>query len=275
MTQAHAILPIEHYENFPVASILLPKRLRYPVSVIYRFARTADDFADEGNASPAERLAQLETYKQQLDTIVRGQMPSMPLFVRLRQVIIDFQLPLSLFYDLLDAFSQDVVKTRYASYAEILDYCRRSANPIGRLMLGLFGAVTPENLRDSDRICTSLQLINFWQDVAIDWQKQRVYLPKEDLEHFGIDDNDMDLQMAGAKWQALMQCQVRRARAMMLAGAPLGQRLTGRIGLEIRTVIQGGLFILDKIEAVEMDVFRRRPQVGKLDYLRLLWAARK
>lgn len=264
-------MSVDHYENFPVASILLPPRLREPVAAIYWFARSADDFADEGSLPAEERLAKLDAYRRELDAIAAGKPSDHPIFLRLRPHIAAFGLPLQLFYDLIDAFSQDVVKTRYATFTELMDYCRRSADPVGRLMLHLFGAATEENLRDSDRICSALQLINHWQDVAVDWVKPRIYLPQEDLDRFAISDNDIAQGHADADWQALMRFQVDRARALMLAGAPLGRRLPGRMGLEIRAIVAGGLRILDKIEAVDYDVFRRRPQLEKLDWFAIAW----
>ncbi|HSY27649.1 MAG TPA: squalene synthase HpnC, partial [Burkholderiaceae bacterium] len=170
-------MSIDHYENFPVASILLPARLRPAVEAIYRFARNADDLADEGDASDEQRLAALSAYERALQRIEDGQTAESPLFDTLGKVIKDYALPLQPFRDLLSAFKQDVVTKRYASFTELLDYCRRSANPVGTLMLHLYGAATPDNLRDSDAICSALQLINFWQDAAVDWQKARIYLP--------------------------------------------------------------------------------------------------
>ena len=164
-------MPVDHYENFPVASILLPRRLRRPVEAIYRFARSADDIADEGDASNEQRLQALAAYGAELDHIERGQRPSAPGFGLLAEVINEWSLPIQLFRDLLDAFAQDVVKKRYADYAELLDYCRRSANPVGRLLVHLVDRGSDENLRRSDCICSALQLINFWQDIAVDWKK--------------------------------------------------------------------------------------------------------
>lgn len=266
-------MSVDHYENFPVASILLPAALREPVAAIYVFARSADDFADEGQLPAAERLRLLDGYKAELDAIAAGRPTGHPVFQRLRPVIAGYGLPLPLFRDLLDAFSQDVVKTRYADYAELLDYCRRSADPVGRLLLQLFGAATPENLRRSDCVCSALQLINHWQDVAIDWQKPRVYLPQDELARFGVGEAQIGEARCDERWRALMRFQVDRARALMLAGAPLGGDLPGRIGLEIRAIVAGGLTILDKIEAVDYDIFRRRPVLGKTDWLRVLWRA--
>src|SRR5213083_656215 len=209
------------YENFPVASVLLPAALRRPVSLIYRFARTADDFADEGDLAPQERLALLAGYRAELRRIEAGRSPESPLFRELSEVVAAHRLPLAPFHDLLDAFSQDVTKRRYANFAELMDYCRRSADPAGRLMLHLYGAADARNVAQSDAICSALQLINFWQDVAIDWDKNRIYLPQEDLRRFGVTEADIAGRRNTPAWRALMAFEVERARAMMLAGAPL------------------------------------------------------
>lgn len=266
-------MPVDHYENFPVASLLLPRALREPVEAIYAFARSADDIADEGDAAPVVRLARLNDYRRELLAIEQGKTPADPMFARLARNIRDFSLPVQLFRDLLDAFQQDVGKTRYADFAELLDYCRRSANPVGRLLLVLYRADTAENLTLSDRICTSLQLINFWQDVAIDWQKNRIYLPQTDLATFGVSEAHLRSGLVDGAWSQLMAFQVDRARAMMRAGAPLALRLPGRMGWELRLVVQGGLRILEKIEAARFDVFSRRPSLGKSDALRMAWRA--
>lgn len=266
-------MSVDHYENFPVASILLPARLRPAVEVIYAFARSADDLADEGDAAPDERLAALAAYEQQLDQIAAGTTPDTALFRKLAQVISAYQLPLQPFRDLLSAFKQDVVTTRYADFSNLLDYCRRSANPVGTLMLHLYGAANAENLRASDDICSALQLINFWQDVAIDWQKERIYLPLEDLQAFNIAEQQIAQQKVDAAWRQLMQFEVERARAMLLAGAPLALRLPGRIGWELRLVVQGGLRILECLETSGYDMFRHRPKLGKSDWLLLLLRA--
>jgi squalene synthase HpnC len=257
---------VGHYENFPVASVLLPAHLRGPVAIIYRFACTAGDFVDEGDDPPATRLARLRTFYDGLDCIARGEQPADPLFLAIRDIAARYRLPLQLFRDLLDAFSQDVVKARYADFAEVLDYCRRSANPVGRLLLHLFGAATPENLEQSDHICTSLQLINFWQDVPIDFAKQRMYLPQDELKRFAVSEQQIAAADAGDAWRGLMRFQAKRARAMMLEGAPLGRTLRGRMGLEIRSVVQGGLRILEKLESVHYDMFRHRPVLRAWDW---------
>jgi phytoene synthase len=266
-------MAVDHYENFPVASILLPAKLRAPVAAIYHFARNADDFADEGEHSAAQRLALLDDYRRELDGIARGIPSANPVFIRLGDAIRAHALPMQPFGDLLDAFSQDVVKVRYADYAELADYCRRSADPVGRLLLTLFRADSADNLRRSDAICTALQLINHWQDVAVDWRKGRVYLPAEDLARFGLAEADIAAGRSDRRWRDLMRFECDRARGLMLAGAPLGRDLPGRIGLEIRAIVAGGLRILEKIEAVGYDVFHRRPILDRTDWCRVLWRA--
>ncbi len=266
-------MSVDHYENFPVASLLLPKHLRRPVKIIYQFARSADDLADEGDAAAEDRLAALDAYRAELQRIERGLTPQTTLFIDLAAVIGEWRLPLDLFYDLLSAFSQDVSTTRYTDYPTLLDYCRRSANPVGRLLLHLFGRTGGDNLQRSDAICTALQLINFWQDIAIDWQKNRVYLPQSDLARFHIDENQIAAGRWDANWAALLDFQIDRSRQLMLAGAPLCRDLPGRIGLEISLTVQGGLRILDKIRRVRGDVFHHRPTLGGGDWPLLLWRA--
>ena len=255
-----------HYENFPVASLLVPARLRDAVGVIYRFARTADDFADEGDAAPAERLASLHSYRVELDRIASNQAPETALFAEVARIVRNHRLPMAPFYDLLSAFSQDVVKARYASFDELLDYCARSANPVGRLMLHLFSAADAPNLLRSDAICSALQLINFWQDVPIDWKKDRVYLPLDEMAHFRVTEAHIDQAQSDAAWRELITFQMDRSRSMMQSGAPLGRALHGRFGLEIRITIQGGLAILDKLEAANCDMFRHRPVLRLHDW---------
>lgn len=266
-------MAVDHYENFPVASILLPRRLVPAVEAIYAFARSADDLADEGDAAPGARLASLDSYERALDTIARGEPQSDPMFARLAAIVAQYKLPLQPMRDLLSAFRQDVLTHRYPDYAALLDYCRRSANPVGRLMLALYGAADESSLAQSDAVCTALQLINFWQDVAIDHAKGRVYIPLEDLDRFGVPIDAIGRGDAGAAWRKLMAFEVERARALMLSGAALPQRLPGRIGWELRLVVQGGLRILEAIERVDYDVFRLRPQLGAGDWLAMGWRA--
>jgi squalene synthase HpnC len=263
MTEA---VKVEHYENFPVASILLPKAMRAPVGVIYNFARGADDIADEGDAAPEARHAGLAAYRRELDAIRAGQPTSGGvMFAQVAEIVKTHRLDLQLFYDLLSAFDQDVDVKRYADYDGLRDYCRRSADPVGRLMLALFEFETPDNLACSDAICTSLQLINFWQDVEVDWRKERVYLPQIDMARFGVSDADIAAQTVDDRWRALMRYEVGFARDLMLRGAPLATRMPGRFGLELCCVVQGGLRILEMIERVDYDVFRHRPKLGKFD----------
>ncbi len=266
-------MPVDHYENFPVASVLLPKHLVAAVEAIYAFARSADDIADEGDALPHERLASLAGYEAALASIARDEKQQDLLFDRLQAVIVQYKLPLQPFYDLLSAFKQDVGTKHYANFDCLLDYCRRSANPVGLLMLHLYGAATPANIAQSDAICSALQLINFLQDVAIDREKQRTYMPLDDLARFGVTEAQLDRAETDAQFRALMFFEVSRARALMLSGAPLALALPGRIGWELRMVVQGGLRILESIEKVDFDVFRRRPKLALRDWVAIVWRA--
>ena len=267
-----------HYENFPVASFLLPRRLRQAVLDIYRFARSADDLADEGEASDAERLQALQAYREALHACVTppaerpvAYSPALDaIFTPLGQTIVDHQLPLQPFEDLLLAFEQDIVQKRYVDQAALDHYCARSANPVGRLMLHLYGAVAQDTLAQSDAICTALQRLNFLQDVAIDWQKRRIYLPQQELKRFDVTEETIASGQTSPAWKALMQEQVMACRALLHFGQPLGRRLPGRIGLELRLIVQGGLRILEKLEHVEFDVFRHRPTLGAYDWALML-----
>jgi squalene synthase HpnC len=266
-------LPVAHYENFPVASWLLPARLRPPIEAIYAFARGADDIADEGVAPAAERLADLGRYFAALDAIERGETPLEPPFVRLAAAVREHALPVALLRDLLDAFRQDVTCKRYADFAALGDYCRRSANPVGRLLLHLFGMTDAQSLRESDDVCTALQLANFWQDVELDWAKGRVYIPGEDLARFGVSEGDIAARRNGEGWQRLMAFECERTRSLFDSGAALGRRLPGRVGLEIRATVAGGRRILDRIDAARGDVFRHRPVLGPWDWAVILTRA--
>ena len=266
-------MSVDHYENFPVASILLPSRLRPAVEAIYAFARSADDLADEGDAAPEQRLAALSAYEAALDRIAAGDSGHAPMFERLAQVVREHGLPLKPMYDLLSAFKQDVLVSRYQTYDAVLDYCSRSANPVGHLMLHLYGAADEHNLRDSDAICSALQLINFLQDVAIDLQKERIYIPLDDLNRYAILPGALDQASARPRWRSMMKFEVERARALMLSGAPLALRLKGRIGFELRMMVQGGLRILDAIDEAEYDVFLHRPKLTKRDWVSVFWAS--
>jgi squalene synthase HpnC len=263
-------MSVDHYENFPVASILMPKRLRKPVAAIYHFARAADDIADEGDLPDQDRLQRLDEFRAELGRIADDQTPLTPLFINLGAEIRRHVLPLQPFHDLLDAFSQDVVKKRYNDFTDLLDYCRRSANPVGNLLLHLYGEATPVNIAYSDAICTSLQIINFWQDVAKDYAIGRIYLPLDELAQYGVSEAQIAQGITDDAWRKLMQFQVDRARAMMISGKPLGSILTGRIGLEMRMIIAGGLRILDKLESAQYDMFRHRPILRPFDWVIML-----
>ena len=267
---------LNHYENFPVASRLCPPRLRPAIQAIYAFARTADDMADEGDALPQTRLDDLAAYRADLMATVSGQAPSprwASVFVPLGVVIAQFALPVNLLADLLSAFEQDVVKQRYASDAELMDYCRRSANPVGRLLLHLYGVTDAQSLEQSDHICTALQLINFWQDLGLDIGRGRIYLPAEAWERYGVDEAQLLAFQHNPNTINLIAAHAHQARVMMLKGSQLAKNLPGRGGWELRLVVQGGLRILDKIEALGFDTLRRRPRLGAWDVAVMGWRA--
>jgi squalene synthase HpnC len=259
-------MPVDHYENFPVASILLPRRVRRPVELIYRFAREADDFADEGVLTPAARLEALDAFAREVHAIREGRSPEISWFGELGETVHRHDLPLDAFEDLLSAFRQDVTQNRYATFDEVLDYCRRSANPVGRLLLALYGVRDAQATGWSDSICSSLQLINFVQDTGIDYRKGRVYFPLDEIASFGLTVEDIAAGRSGARWEAFVRFQTGRARSMLFAGRPLARVLGGRLGLEMRMIIAGGARILEKIEHVHGDVFTRRPVLRPIDW---------
>jgi squalene synthase HpnC len=262
-----------HYENFPVGSLLIPAALRRHVYSIYAFARTADDFADEGyeqgEVAEAERLAALQRWEAQLDECYQGRAAN-PIFVALAETVRELQLPAQLFRDLLAAFKQDVVKRRYADFDEVLDYCRCSANPVGRLILRLFGYRDARLDELSDQICTALQLANFWQDVAVDIQKDRVYLPQTELAQFGVTVDDLRAGRCTANYRALLKFQVERTRALLLQGQALPSQVSGRLALELRLTWHGGMRILELIERQSYDTLSARPKITGFDKALLL-----
>jgi hydroxysqualene synthase len=270
--------PIQHYENFPVASWLCPPELRPPIAAIYHFARTADDIADEGNAPADQRLQELAWMCQDLLAIAGGQTYSKrwpQVFGPLSNMIRQFALPVPLLQDLLDAFTQDVIKTRdgsgYADQNELLDYCRRSANPVGRLLLHLYGIADEAALRMSDQICSALQLINFWQDLSIDIPRARHYIPQADCLEFQVSRVQLQALEQTPSVSALIAAQVERAKTMMHAGQDLVHHLPGRAGWELRLVVQGGLRIAEKIENIGFATLSTRPKLGKRDAPLMLW----
>jgi squalene synthase HpnC len=261
---------VDHYENFPVASWLCPAPLRPAVRAIYWFARTADDIADEGEASAEDRRRDLAAYRDDLLAISAGREPSArwpAVFAPLSQVLSTHRLPLDLLLDLLSAFEEDTRHAGYADRAHLLRYCERSANPVGRLLLHLHGLDAPLLLRQSDAVCTALQLVNFWQDLSVDMPRGRLYVPRADAEAHGV-----DLARAGAgpespAVRALVAELVAWARALMLEGAPIALAVPGRVGWELRLVVQGGLRILEKIEAMNFASLARRPRLHLADHL--------
>jgi squalene synthase HpnC len=267
---------INHYENFPVASVLCPPHLRPAIVAIYWFARTADDIADEGDAAPQARLDDLAAYRADLMTTATGLTPSprwATVFERLGPVITQFALPVHLLADLLSAFEQDVVKQRYVSEAELLDYCKRSANPVGRLLLHLYDVHDESSLRMSDCICTALQLINFWQDLSVDIPRGRIYLPADAWKAHGVDEAQLLGLDSNPNTINLIAAHARYARASMLKGSKLVRKVPGRGGWELRLVVQGGLRILDKIEALNFNTLQQRPKLGPWDGVVMGWHA--
>jgi squalene synthase HpnC len=268
--QAPIAVPVSHYENFPVASWVGPPALRAAISAIYCFARGADDIADEGDDPPAVRLAGLDRYARMLDRIemasdARVEQPGQP-FEALAAAIRRHALPIAPFRELLSAFRQDVTKPRYADIDELFDYCRRSANPIGRLLLHLYGVFAEVELGRADAICTGLQLANFWQDIALDWAKGRVYLPADDMARFGVSERQIADGIADERWRRLMAFEVARTRDLLRSGLPLAGALPLGARLELKMVVAGGLRILRAIDLAQGDVFRRRPVLRRRDW---------
>ena len=271
-------MSVEHYENFPVASILCPPALRPAVKAIYHFARTADDLADEGDASPAQRLAQLAAYRQALQTACQGPADVDPgawpaVFMPLGAAIRQHALPVALLHDLLTAFEQDTGNPLYPDRPALLAYCGLSANPVGRLMLHLAGVHDAQSLAESDALCSALQLINFWQDPSVDLPRGRIYLPLDDARRHGV---VADATLAGRDTpatQALLRHLCQWAAELMQQGAPVACRVPGRLGWELRLVVQGGLRILETIAAMQYRTLGQRPTLRRRDLAPMLWRA--
>ena len=273
----------EHYENFPVGR-LVPKKMQPHVHAVYAFARYADDLADEGYAgsaaalgghdvmTPEQRLAALDDWERQLCSPV-GTPGLHFIFLAVHETIRELDLPISLFTDLLSAFKQDVVKRRYADFPEVLDYCRRSANPVGRLVLLLHGVRDEKLHLLADQICTGLQLANFWQDVGVDLEKDRIYLPEDDRTSHGVAEWALFAHRADDAYRKLIAFQIARTQEIFDRGAPLTKKLKGLLRLEIRLTWLGGTKILKKIEALHYDTLNHRPTVGKADMAALFLKA--
>jgi hydroxysqualene synthase len=264
-----------HYENFPVASWLLPAAMRPPIAAIYAFARIADDMADEGARPPADRLADLERWGLTLDAALQGEFelsdPQSAVFIALADAIDRFDLPIDLFRDLLSAFRQDVVISRYPTWDALMDYCRRSANPVGRLVLRVAGYDDPALDAASDAVCTALQLTNFWQDLEIDWRKGRLYVPLEILTQYGAREADLSAGRLTPEWRAALADITGLTREQFAAGVPVCDGVSGRLRFELRATWLGGNRILDKLEAAGFDVFAKRPTLTRADAPLILW----
>jgi phytoene synthase len=270
-----------HYENFPVASVLLPRRMRPHVAAVYAFARTADDFADEGERAAEVRYRLLDGWRERLRACAAGEAPAPPaageppespaIFRALGESIRTLSLPVSLFEDLLSAFRQDVTVTRYDRWADLLDYCRRSANPVGRLVLRIAGHDDELLDRQSDSICTALQLANFWQDLKIDFERGRLYVPREEMRAHAADEAVLLDGALDPRWRAVIAAAVARTRALFAAGRALCDALRGRLRYELRATWLGGIRILDKLRDGGFDPVRRRPSLGAADVPWLAW----
>jgi len=260
-----------HYENFPVASRFLPGGLRRPIAVIYAFARSADDFADEGDLTKDERLAKLSEYSTRLEYLHKPQ--EEPLFLALSDVVQKHRLSIELLQSLLTAFSMDVTRTRYAGFSSVLFYCKHSANPIGRLLLELNKVTTQEAIQHSDAVCSALQLINFYQDLGQDFDEHnRIYIPADEMLEYGVTVDHFRDKISDTKMIRLIEFQITRARQLLLSGYPLGKLLRGRMGYELRLIMEAGLLICDKLMNHNNNVFAR-PRLHKQDWLTVAWRA--
>jgi squalene synthase HpnC len=264
-----------HYENFPVASRLLPARMRPHVAAVYAFARLADDMADEGDRPSADRLADLDAWDACLNAAALGAVqrgePHAEVFLALRHTIEEYRLPVQLLHDLISAFKQDVTVKRYATWDDLLDYCRRSANPVGRLVLRIAGYDRPELDAASDAVCTALQLTNFWQDLEVDWAKARLYIPSSTWQTAGALESDLSARRMTPAWRAALADAAGRTRALFEAGAPVCDGVRGRLRWELRATWLGGTRILEKLETAEFNVFEHRPSLTARDAPGILW----
>jgi squalene synthase HpnC len=266
----------DHYENFPVASFLLPPPMRPAVAAVYAFARRADDFADEPGIADPHRLRLLDAWAgrlHQMDLHSAASDGDDLVFVALADAVRRHDLPLALFEDLLSAFRQDVLQKRYRTWGDVLDYCRRSANPIGRLVLRIAGYRREDLDRASDCVCTALQLTNFWQDLARDWAIGRLYVPIEERDGEGARDEDLDAGRMSAEWRAVLRKMAERTRALFDEGRPVCDGVRGRLRAELRITWLGGRRVLAKLERNDFDVFRHRPSLTAADVPLLAWRA--
>lgn len=262
-----------HYENFPVASWVLPRHMRKPIAAIYAFARMADDIADEGDEDDNSRIAQLDKMAEQLDLIASGEIPDDAMYIALADAIQKYNLPIDLFHDLLSAFKQDITKKRYADFGELMTYCRRSANPVGRLLLYIYGQTDRQTLGQSDAVCSALQLINFYQDLYQDYDEMgRIYIPQDEMAASFVSEAHISQRRSDGPMLHLMRKQYERANKLLNAGAPLGKNLKGRFGFEIRLIIAAGSRVIQKLHQQNSDLFSR-PRLNKADWLWIFWKA--
>jgi squalene synthase HpnC len=266
-----AQLTASHYENFSVVSWLTPRELRPAFASIYAFCRWSDDLGDEvGDTARAAEL--LDWWRGELRAMFEGEARH-PVFLALKETVAEFGIPIGPFEALISAFQQDQVVTDYATHAQLLDYCTRSADPVGHLVLYLARSFNEDNARLSDKTCTGLQLANFWQDVARDLDIPRIYLPREDRERFGYNDQDLHARRFNPAFRELLGFEVARARDLLIEGRELVARLPRKLAVDVDLFSRGGLAILDRIEAQRYDVWAKRPEVGKLAKLGLLLRA--
>ncbi len=277
LDQAYAYcrkLALSHYENFPVASHFLPKKLRPHVAAVYAFSRIADDFADEDQFEGV-RMARLKEWEHRLKLVEEGVPTTHPVFMALADTLTQCKIPMSLFSDLLTAFKMDVIVSRYQTFDQLLNYCRYSANPVGRIVLHIMGYPAPKFLEESDFICTALQLANFWQDVAVDLDKKRIYLPREDMFRFGYDEESLKNKLYDDRFRRLVLFQVDRTADLFERGKELCGKVPGRLGLELRMTWLGGMEILHKIRKMDGNVLHARPSLKKRDFVRIFFGALK
>jgi squalene synthase HpnC len=259
----------QHYENFPVASFLLPKNKRDDIAIVYWFARTADDIADEGQFSANERISALDEFETNfIDSLQHKYADNK--FKILSDVVVRNNLNPEYFTNLISAFKQDVLKYRYNNFDEVLDYCKRSANPVGRIVLNIFNIFDEDAYRYSDLICTALQLTNFYQDVEIDYAKGRIYFPLDEMNHFQVTENMFEMKENNHNFSSLLKHSINRTRNFFTEGKNLFQFLKGRLKLEIKWTVAGGEKILSKIEKNNFQIFGKRPKLNKTDFISIL-----
>jgi len=261
-----------HYENFPVISYLIKKELRKHTAIIYQFARQADDIADEGNFQPEQRLKLLNEYENSLINCLNGKAEN-GFWFALNNTIKEKHLSKENFLDLLKAFKQDVTKKKYENYNELLDYCKKSANPVGRIILELHGIKDKNAFKFSDDICTALQLTNFYQDVSIDFQKDRIYIPKEEMQQYKVEEHFFEIKENNSKFQALIKFEVERVEKLFINGRNLLRYLPFMLKIQILLTIKGGEAILEKIKKNNYDVLNKRPTLTKIDFAKIALAA--